>query len=365
MMNIYIDGRMIDWTGIGTYIQNVLKRLPEVGSTYRFTAIANPGEEENLPNGIGRSVLKARIPVYSLKEQIHLKSSFRKADLVHFPHFSAPLAFNRPYVVTIHDLVYFLFRSACPHKVGHLYARVMYPRIARRAHLIITDSAFSKREIIKYLSIPKERVRTIYLGVDTKCFHPQPSEVIEPILQKYGIWKKYLLYVGNHQRRKNIPRLIQAFAQLKKRQDYQLVIGGPNDARLTEIQNSLQTSCSKDEVILTGRIPLEELPALYSGASCFIFPSLYEGFGLPLLESMACGTPVVASNTSSLPEVVGDAGVLVEPHESLSLREGIERILNNKGLQEELRERGMERARKFSWDTTVKETLQVYHDALA
>lgn len=363
-MHVYIDGRMIRWTGIGTYLRNLLSRLPSLDSTARFTVITNPSEKQTLPSGIQSAEMKWHAPVYSLREQLMLPSQFREADIVHFPHFTVPLAFRRAYVVTIHDLVYFLFRNACPHRLGYWYARAMYPAVARNARLVVTDSEFSKREILKYLHLPSERIQVIYPGVDTEHFQPQSPEAIGVVLQRYGITRKHLLYVGNHQPRKNLLRLMEAFAHMRQRRDYQLVIGGPRDPRRVELDEAIHRLALQGEVILTGLIPLEDLPALYSGASCFVFPSLYEGFGLPVLESMACGTPVVTSNTTSLPEVVGDASVLVDPYDPQALRGAIERVLESKGLQEELRERGMGRARLFSWDATAKKTLNVYYEAL-
>ncbi|MCH8049732.1 glycosyltransferase family 4 protein [Patescibacteria group bacterium] len=362
---MFPEGDPIGWTGIGTYLRNLLSRFPSLDSTAQFTVITNPSEKQTLPSGIQSAEMKWYAPVYSLREQLMLPSQFREADIVHFPHFTVPLAFRRAYVVTLHDLVYFLFRNACPHRVGYWYARAMYPAVARRARLVITDSFFSSDEILRSLPIQKERIRVIYPGVDTEHFQPQSPEAIGVVLQKYGITRQYLLYVGNHQPRKNILRLMEAFAHMGQRRNYQLVIGGPRDPRRVELEDGIHRLGLQSEVILTDLIPLEDLPALYSGASCFVFPSLYEGFGFPVLESMACGTPVVTSDRASLPEVVGDAGILVDPNDPQSLRVTIERVIESRTLQEELRERGMVRARQFSWETTAKQTLDVYYEALS
>lgn len=362
-MKVFLDGRAINWTGIGTYIRNIVKRLPALDRRCRLTVVANGGEDD-FPAGVDYSILKRPIPVYSLKEQLFLQSSFAGADLVHFPHFTVPLVFKKPYVVTLHDLIYYLFPGACPNRLGHWYARLMYPNAARKARMVIADSEFSKEEIVRNLAVPRERVRVIYPGVDTEHFRPRPAETLIKSLARYGISKPYILYVGNHQERKNIPGLVEAFARLRRRADYQLVIGGPTDPRRPEVGHMIKRLGLEESVVLTGWVPLEELPALYCGAACFVFPSLYEGFGLPALEAMACGTPVVSSDSSSLPEVVGEAGILIAPRDRKLLAESIEKVLESPGLREELGEKGVRRAKLFSWETTARETLGVYYEAL-
>ncbi len=238
----------------------------------------------------------------------------------------------------------------------------------RRSDRLITISQATKNEIVSYFGVTPEKISIVYPGFDSNLFKPEPdSEKIRLTLHKYGIQSPYLLYNGTLEPKKNIVRLVEAFCRLKKgrRIDHKLVIAGKRAWKDSEIFDKIRSSGCEPDIIFTGYVPQGELPALMNGADVFVFPSLHEGFGMPPLESMACGTPVVASNTSSLPEVMGDAGVTVDPYNVEAMAEAIYRVISDTGLREQMRQKGLERARQFSWEKAATQTLKILEDTSA
>nr|MBC7245819.1 glycosyltransferase family 4 protein [Chloroflexota bacterium] len=287
-------------------------------------------------------------------------------DIVHDPTGVTPFLFGvggARMVVTIHDV----FAWSCP---GHsalpdtLIYRYWLPRVLPRVNAVITVSQVSKTDIVNYLRIPDDKVHVIYEGVDAS-YHPIPWEETGQMTSRYGLPRGYILFVGSVEERKNLRRLLQAYALLCERgEQRRLVVVGPHKWKYTRILQTVAELGIGQRVIFTGYIPDEDLPALYSGADLFVFPSLYEGFGLPPLEAMACGTPVVCSNAGSLPEVVGDAALLVDPYDVEALAEAMHRVLHDPALCEELRQKGLARAQQFTWEKAALETLAVYEGVL-
>ncbi|EKF84902.1 glycosyltransferase family 1 protein [Methanobacterium formicicum] len=239
----------------------------------------------------------------------------------------------------------------------------------KKADKIITISDHTKRDIIQHLDIPSEMIETVHLGVDP-YFQLMPPVKLQEIRQKYNLPEKFILYVGSEQPRKNFNTVVKAFHSLKEKynlDEMKLVkvgkpqIGESDRKILFDLLDDLNIT---SEVFFMDYVPEEDLPAFYNLADLFVYPSLYEGFGLPPLEAMACGTPVVTSNTSSLPEVVGDAGIMVDPLDEEALASAMHRILSDEELQCELRERGISRARDFSWQKTAQKTWKVYQEVL-
>ncbi len=244
-----------------------------------------------------------------------------------------------------------------------------------KANRIITFSESSKKDIIKLLGIPKERIEVIYLSADANFGPVRDRQAIAKIMDRYSVREKFILYLGGFARHKNVERLVRAFYKFSLSSDdkWQLVLAGKLPEEKIENADdwttnepvrkvkSLVTKLGLDaKVIFTGFVPEEDLPTLYSAANVFVFPSLYEGFGLPPLEAMACGTPVVASNASSLPEVIGDAGVLVNPLSTNEIASAMGSIIKSKSRQQDMSCKGVKRARDFSWEETARKTLRVY-----
>ena len=268
-------------------------------------------------------------------------------------------------VITIHDLTSLLYPEF--HTAENIALLARKHRFARdRADMIIADSYATKQDIVHHLDIEPQRIRVVYLGVDS-AFRPVPKRVRELELARRQLRDGgYLLYLGTIEPRKNVIRLLNAFDRIRHvlaEPGMKLVLAGSMGWKPEEFLAELEALDLGSDVFLLGPVGREELPALYSGARAFVYPSLYEGFGLPPLEAMACGTPVITSNRSSLPEVVGDAAVLIDPLDTEDLAQAMLGLVTDSEWRARLRDAGLERVRQFTWDRTAKETLQVYNDA--
>lgn len=289
-------------------------------------------------------------------------------ELVHDPVGISPFlprrlggGFRR--VVTLHDAIPWLFPETQTAFNTFVHTRYL-PALLPNVDAVITDSEASKRDIVRFLPVPAERVRVVPLAAHGS-FRPLPRDAAAAVARRYGLESPYLLYVGALEPRKNVPMLLRVFARLRARfANLTLAIGGRPAWKFEEIFRTLDQLGLGDAVRFTGFVPDAHLPGLYSAASAFCFPSLYEGFGLPVLEALACGTPTVCSNSSSLPEVAGEAALLVEPTNEAAWEEALGRVLADEGLASELRSRGPVQAARFSWERTAARTVEVYRAVL-
>jgi glycosyltransferase involved in cell wall biosynthesis len=285
-------------------------------------------------------------------------------DLVHDPTGAMALLLARaPRVLTIHDAIPYVYPQTST-RLDWLIYRVWLPLAVRAASAVITDSAHSREDILTHLPVAPERVAVVPLAADRR-FRPLPLAQVEPVLRHYGLQRPYILYVGALESRKNLPRLLEAYALLRAWSPrWRLMIVGAAKWKFSPIFDAVQRLGLEGHVDFTGYVADEHLPALYAGADLFAFPSLYEGFGLPVLEAMACGAPVVTSNTSSLPEVAGDAALLVDPTDVRQIAQAMWLVLSQPALAAELRARGLARAAQFTWKRTARETIAVYERVL-
>jgi glycosyltransferase involved in cell wall biosynthesis len=297
--------------------------------------------------------------------QLGLPLRLRKGnfDVLHSPAYIAPMKAPCPVVITAHDITYLLYPSHFAAWWRH-YMKSVFPATIRSAAAIICGSEHSRRDLIATYKLSPAKVHVIDYGVD-KRFHP--GAALDPAWAKRaGIHDGYVLHVGGFVERKNIPALLQAVARLRdqgKWQDRQLVLAGaesPGMMGSIAIHRALAELELTSSVLLPGRVPDEHLPGLYAQAALVVMPSLYEGFGFPVLEGMAAGTPVVASNTSSLPEVAGDAAILISPTDINAWAEAMSQVLTSPSLAAELRNKGLEQARRFTWERTAAQTIEVY-----
>jgi glycosyltransferase involved in cell wall biosynthesis len=283
-------------------------------------------------------------------------------DIYHSTNFITPPLRKARGVVTIYDLIMLFPEFGVP-----LFPREELRRYIERADAILAISEHTKRDIIHFFNVPEDKVRVTLLAADERFRCIADPEGIRSVLGRFGIEGDYVLYTGPMELRKNVPAIVRAFATLKveKRVPHRLVLAGNKGGGCyDEVLEIVRTLGLENDVIFTGFVPDEDMPYLYNGAALFAFPSLYEGFGLPPLEAMACGCPVVTSNTSSLPEVVGDAGLMVDPHRPEELADAMGKILGDSALRAELREKGLRRAAEFSWRRCAEETLAVYRFVL-
>lgn len=285
-------------------------------------------------------------------------------DLVHDPTGVMPLLLTRASrVLTIHDAIPYVYPETST-RLDRLIYHVWLPYAVRAADAVLTDSHQSREDIVKHLAISPEKVAIVPLAA-ARSFRPVADAAVRQTLSKYDVTQPYLLYVGALAPRKNLPRLLAAYAQLRSWSTrWTLVIVGAQKWRSSPIFETVQRLELEPYMHFTGYVDDDDLPALYAGADLFAFPSLYEGFGLPVLEAMACGTPVVTSNTSSLPDVAGDAAILVDPYDVDAIADAMRRVLSDPALAQDLRERGLVRSAQFSWERTARETVAVYEKAL-
>jgi glycosyltransferase involved in cell wall biosynthesis len=267
-------------------------------------------------------------------------------------------------VVTIHDCIHLMFPQYLPNRFAYGYARATLWAATKRAERIFTVSETSKADILRYCDVPAERIIVVYNAIDDRFAAPPDMDAVERVRERYQLNGPFALYVGNIKPHKNLERLIDAF-DLVRRNGYErleLLIIGDQISKYPRLRRAVEKHKLHKHVRFLGFVADDTLAALYRLATVFVFPSLYEGFGLPPLEAMASGTPVVTSNRSSLPEVVGDAAVLVDPYSAASIAEGIQRVLSDADLRRTLSERGLARAREFSWETSIRRIHEVYMD---
>lgn len=365
-MKIGIDCRIFSsrFTGIGRYTYELVTRfLADASEEHEFVLFFNQPEFKEFPGHPRVKKVLVKAKHYSIAEQTRFWWNLRKekCDVVHFPHFNVPLLYRGKFVVTIHDLILSLFPGK---KMTKWYHRLAYnwtiKSAVRRAARVISVSENTKLDIENFLGNFGEKVRVIYNGVDEQ-FQLLPKGACAATLKKLGIEKRFLLYTGVWRSHKNLPRLIEAFKLLRERGlDLNLVITGKSDPHYPEVLETVRKFGLEEEVIFPGLVSEKELVELYNGAAIFVFPSLYEGFGLPPLEAMACGTPVVVSNSACMPEVCGRGNALFfDPLKVSEMADQVERLYRDSDLQAELVTKGYLRAAEFSWQRTAKETFKL------
>jgi glycosyltransferase involved in cell wall biosynthesis len=387
-LRIALDTRRVADFGIGTYIRNLVRALARVDDHNQYQLIASERvvpEFADLPPNFETTVFPGtdrRRSSPSGLAQIRYGLFLQKldADLFHIPLNAVPLLMPKPYLVTIHDMSTLLFASQAGYRnrLRHFYLR----RGLLRADRVMAVSMATCRDVEAVLGIPASRMRVVYNAPDPIFHAPAapamarvhgddfgyPAE-IQRVLDRYRIHYPFLLYVGRTNPQKNIPRLVEAFAVLRGEiqehpiyGDLRLLIIGDEISRYPALRHAVIQSRVEDTVRFLGFVPIDTLRSFYQAASAFVFPSLYEGFGLPPLEAMACGTPVVCSNVSSLPEVVGDAAEIVNPENVFDIARGMREVLLDPARRKRLVERGYAQARRFSWERTAQQVLDAYEE---
>ena len=375
-MRIVIDGRMIlpQMSGIGRYLISLSRALRDLGEDTSFElwlqedlSIDHPARKLASENFQVR-VLPVKHMSLSGQWQIPFEAARSHADLLHFPHFDLPWATPGRVVATIHDLKYIAHPEFFPQfeETKRLAMHLMMAFTCRRAQLISCDSKWTAQDLHIRQGVPLNKMRVVSLGVDERFYQPALPDTIQDLRHRYHLDKPFVLFVGERRPHKNLIGLLKAFAVFKRMtsQPYQLVIAGRSYADYKEPEKIAKQFGLSDAVIFLDYIAEFDLPILYQAAEAFILLSLYEGFGLPILEAMASGTPVLAANCTALPEVVGDAGILVDPDNPEQAAEALCQIVSGGAQREQMITLGSERARQFTWERCAQKTLEIYREAL-
>lgn len=369
-MNIAIDARGANWysgTGIGTYASRIIEYMikSDTINSYLLYWWGNNYKSIERDN--------VTVSIASKKHHRFFEETFipgnlksKGIDIYHVPQNGIGLPSKKSciYIATIHDLIPYVM----PETVGKGYLKrfiAQMPEIIQNCDIIITVSEFSKKDIMRIFDVKEELIKVTPLAADVN-FKPLDKTYAKDYLKtKYSIDEDFILYLGGFSPRKNVKSILLAFSRIYKNlsKNYKVVIIGPSKeqhAYLAELSNTLGI---EDKVIFTGYVHYEELPIFYNACTVFVYPSLYEGFGLPPLEAMCCGAPVITSNVSSIPEVVGDSAVLINPFDTEELKNSMENVIEDEALRCKLSKSGIERGKMFSWEKTAAETLNVYKEA--
>ena len=373
-MNIAIDIRRVTDFGVGTYIRNIVRALGRLDHQNSYFLIGSPekaGEIGSLPANF--QTVPFTLSDTTARGYLEFRAILRRlhCDLVHIPHmFWMPRALPCPYVMTVHDVLDHMSRAR--QKSG--FRRSVHFHLTRRvltgAARIIAVSQFTKSELEKLFGIPSEHVEVIYNAVDERFLHGHATRADKDLIeQRYQVNYPFLLYAGRISPHKNLVRIIEAFSALKaelekenRLPDLKLIIIGDELSKHPDLRRTVIKSGVQNDVRFLGFVPIDVLRIFYDAAKIFVFPSLYEGFGLPPLEAMVHGTPVVTSNTSSLPEVVGNAAVLVNPENVFEIRRALHRVLADQPLRDKMKERSYQQSQQFSWQKSARRVLQIYDE---
>jgi len=352
--------------GLATYLKALITHLGSADSVNRYTVYfpdaRTQAETDYLPPHFKTTVLRPASRLIQIPIGLPWELVRRPVDILHVVAVAPPVC-PVPIVQTLNDVAWETNPEVFP-KLTRLRLSALVPLTARQARKIITVSEFSKKEIIKFYGIPDEKIVVTYHGVDPVYQPCQDTNALAGLREKYGIAKDFILYVGKISARKNLVRLIRAFASLKRDTalPHQLVLVGNRTWLSDDILTAVREFGRENEILLVGEVPLADVPLFYSAASLFVFPSLCEGYGLPPLEAMACGTPVVASNVTSIPEVVADAAVLVDPYDERAMAKAMFDVLSQPGLSKQLIERGFKRVHDLSSHVMATQVADVYRE---
>ncbi len=376
-MRIAIDMRRMYEFGLATYIRNVVRTLGRVDSVNEYLLLGAAARFEQvgpLPENFHFLPLQNPEGTFATYLEMQRLVNAHAVDLVHVPHtFWRPLLARAPYVITVHDLLDYMYRARTNNSMRRAFHSYMTKRVMDKAARIFAVSNFTKRDVARHFNVDPAKIEVVYNALD-ESFQRGHSTLTEQemVRGRYQVDSPFLLYAGRISPHKNVARIIEAFSALKAAlakegayPDLKLIVIGDEVSKNPDIRRAVIRSGMQHDVRFLGYVSIDVLRIFFDMAKVFVFPSLYEGFGLPPLEAMAHGTPVVASNTSALPEVVGSAALLVNPENVFEISRAMHRMLTDQPLRERMKAAGIEQARRFSWETSVRRMVAVYEEVLA
>ena len=366
-MRVAIDIRKWHDYGIGTYIRNLVRELARLDDTTEYFLLCRKPDLKQVKSlGSNFTGLVQSSSNYSVAEQISIPTILwqKEATLFHTPHYVLPLLTPCRSIVTIHDCIHLKFPQYLPNRIAYAYAWANLWTATHKAQKVITVSEFSKKDIVRYFDIPEDKITVIPNAIDERFkIAPSENEMVR-LRDRYQLPKRFVMYAGNIKPHKNIERLIDAFALIHKRglDDVGLLISGSEVSKYSKLRRAVHRYGLHKHVRFLGYQTESSLAVLYRLASVFVIPSLYEGFGLSPLEALASETPVVASNVSSLPEVLGNAAIFVNPYEADMIADGIVTALEDSDVITDLKEKGRIRVNRLSWNQSVKKVKEIYQE---
>lgn len=364
-LTVGIDCRMLGWGGIGRYTRGLIYGLQQIDVPHDFVLIAHPEFQSQISKTENFKLVTNSHPVFSVTNAVSFSSFVNrlKIDLFHSPHFIYPWFYQGPGVATIHDLIPVKYPKTIS-AVNRLKFMMALKLTVKKAGGIIAVSNSTKNDLTGIFDIPEKKIKVTYEAVD-KNFYPRESGCINGVREKFGLDGDYMVYVGAYKPHKNICGIIRAYnlLPLRLKEACALVLAGRRDSRYRVVDDLIDRFGIRDRVIQIEEISDEDLAAVYSGAKAMVFPSFYEGFGLPPLEAMACNVPVLTSNTSSLGEMYEGKALTVDPENDKEIAGGIESLLSDQKLREDYIKKGAEHVRQFSWDKMAEQTVGVYEAA--
>lgn len=353
--------------GMDVVAIELIKNLQEIDRRNEYIVFGRNGVNDSIAKTSNFRISTFPAFSYADWEQVGLvkKVKEEKPDLLHCTANTAPLASPVPLVLTLHDIIYLEqvdFKGTAYQNLGNLYRRFIVPKIVKKAALILTVSKFEKENIVRRLKIPDEKVKVLYNGVGTQFNTQYSSKIIEEFRTKYRLPSQFIMFLGNTAPKKNTLNVIKAYVDfcLEHKEAIPLVLLDYKKEFVVKILNELKHPELLPKFVFPGYIPYRDIPLMYNAATLFLYPSLRESFGLPILEAMACGVPVITSNTSSMPEVAGDAAELIDPFNYKDLSNALAGLLLNENLRNRYKGKGLEQVKKFTWKASAEELLRIY-----
>lgn len=366
---IAIDARKIRDYGIGTYIRNLVRELSELDRENQYLLLTGPRGREvlhDLPENF--RVVTQRAPVYSMRELVTVSWQLLKldVDLFHATHYVLPAVVPCKAVVTIHDIIHLLYPEFLPNRLAFTYAMWMIRRSLQRGDRILTVSHNTRQDLMSYFKVGGQKIDVVYNGIESSFSQSLDEEDLARWMTNLGLEQPYVLFVGNPKPHKNLDSIVKAYARALELKDFphRLVCVGDRSGIEGKIRQRAEQLGISDRIVLLGHVAQEALPAIYQGAALFLYPTLYEGFGLPVIEAMASGVPVITSNTSSLKEIAAGYADLVSPLDIEGMAQTILQCLGDEEHATTLSKLGRQRALDFDWRRAAEDTLNIYRQTL-